>query len=223
MTAKPPSPRICLNHAGASPSSKSVVDRAVAHLKLEQTVGGYAAARDVADELESVYESVANLIQARSKSEVALVESATVAWTRAFYSMMEQQLKKNRNYQGVILISEAEYAANVVAASEWARNHGWSVLAIPSTKTKDGASTGVVDLEALHSMLSGTYEYHIGGENVLLDPERIAIACITHVPTNSGIVNPAQEIGQLLHEYNLKHGTDSEPQIFYLVDACQVR
>mmetsp|Transcript_31011 Transcript_31011/g.74665 ORF Transcript_31011/g.74665 Transcript_31011/m.74665 type:complete len:351 (+) Transcript_31011:133-1185(+) len=135
--------------------------------------------------------------------------------------MVEQQLKKKNKNQGVILISDAEYAANVVAASEWARNHGWSVLAIPSTKTKDGTSTGVVDLEALQSMLSGTYEYRIGGESFLLDPARIAICAITHVPTNSGIVNPVPEIGQLLQEYNLKHGTDSEPQIFYLVDACQ--
>ena len=222
MNSSPP--RICLNHAGASPSSQDVIDRVIQHLQLEQKVGGYAAAEEVADELGSVYNRIADLVNAKSKTEIALVESATVAWTRAFYSMAGRQLKKKgKDHSGVILISEADYAANVVAASQWARDHNWIVLAIPSTKTYDGDSTGVVDLEVLQSMLSGTYEYKVSGERFLLDPTKIALACITEVPTNSGIVNPVAEIGKLLQEHNLKYGQINDPGILYLVDACQVR
>jgi len=50
-----------------------------------------------------------------------------------------------------------------------------------------------------------------------LDPSRIAIACITHVPTNSGIVNPVVEIGDRIAEFNARQ----QQQILYLVDACQ--
>jgi selenocysteine lyase/cysteine desulfurase len=79
---------------------------------------------------------------------------------------------------------------------QWSRTHpGWSVLAIPSAKETHGSgvqSTGKVDLGALSSMLAGTYR--VNGN--LLDPRTIALVCITHVPTNSGIINPVVEIGQ---------------------------
>jgi cysteine desulfurase/selenocysteine lyase len=214
--------RICLNHAGASPSPQSVIDRVVEHMQLEQAIGGYAAAEVGRKEVSEVYQIVAKLINAQSPDEIALVESATVAWTRVFYSMAERQLEK-RNDCDVILISEAEYASNVVAASQWARENNWTVLAIPSAVTPDGVSTGIVDLHALDSMVLGSYEYRKYGESVLLDPSRIAMVCITHIPTNSGIVNPVEEIGQKISKFNTEQSKLSEPQILYLVDACQVR
>jgi selenocysteine lyase/cysteine desulfurase len=129
--------------------------------------------------------------------------------------------------QSVILISEAEYAANVVAACQWARSHApsWTVLSIPSTELENGESTGVVDLAVLQKMLQGQYKSQKSEEcidEVLLDPEDIAIVCITHVPTNSGIVNPVAEIGSQVNRFNQQSTlTDEMPPIFYLVDACQ--
>jgi selenocysteine lyase/cysteine desulfurase len=49
------------------------------------------------------------------------------------------------------------------------------------------------------------------------------MVCITHIPTNSGIVNPVEEIGQKISKFNTEQSKLSEPQILYLVDACQVR
>jgi cysteine desulfurase/selenocysteine lyase len=213
--------RICLNHAGASPSPQSVIDRVVEHMQLEQAIGGYAAVAVARKEMSEVYQIVAELINAQSPDEIALVESATVAWTRVFYSMAERLLKRSNDCD-VILISEAEYAANVVAASQWARENNWTVLAIPSGVTPDGVSTGIVDLHALNSMVLGSYEYRKHGESVLLDPSRIAMVCITHIPTNSGIVNPVEEIGQRISKFNTEQSKLSEPQVLYLVDACQV-
>ena len=101
-----------------------------------------------------------------------------------------------------------------MAACRWAQTHrGWSVLAIPSTKREDGVtSTGKVDLDCLTSMLEGNYQ--VNGRAI--DPHSIAVVCVTHVPTNSGIVNPANEIGRQIAEFN-----GSSNSIFYLADTCQ--
>jgi selenocysteine lyase/cysteine desulfurase len=130
-------------------------------------------------------------------------------------------------------MSEAEYAANVVAAVKFAReqnerakltNIRWKVLSIPSTtyKCEQGyvESSGVVDLEVLDRMLSGRWEL---GKNEILDPKSIAMVCITHIPTNSGIINPVDEIGELIAEHNKQFANDesSLPKCYYLVDACQ--
>jgi selenocysteine lyase/cysteine desulfurase len=175
-------------------------------MELEQRLGGYAAARLKQDDLAQVYVDIAKLIHASSPNEIALVESATVAWTRLFYSMVDCQdttLEKGR--RKVILLSEAEYAANVVAASQWARMHTeWTVLPIPSSTNSDGSSTGIVDMNVFQSMLEGLHD--------------LALVCVTHIPTNSGIVNPVEEMGRLIEEYN--KNTDSG-EILFLVDACQ--
>jgi hypothetical protein len=83
---------IHLNHAGASPSPPSVLDTVIQHMKLEQQLGGYAAARMRETELQQVYRNVARLVHAPSSQDIALVESATVAWTRLFYSNMPPML-----------------------------------------------------------------------------------------------------------------------------------
>ena len=198
---------IHFNHAGASPSPSSAIERVVDHMYLEQRLGGYAAAGAVKEQLDQVYENTARLLHA-SPSEIALVESATVAWTRLFYAMVEYHEQKTGDK--VILVSEAEYAAQVVAMVKWADEHGrWKVLAIPSALQEDGSSTGVVDLDILEQMLQGQYETSKG----TLDPESIALVCVTHIPTNSGIMNPVETIGRLLRKY--------KNSAFYLVDACQ--
>jgi cysteine desulfurase/selenocysteine lyase len=250
--------RVHLNHAGASPSPQRVLDRVYTHLKFEQEDGGYAAQNAVQDsgELNKVYRDVAKLIHATTETptekessssltatapEIALVESATVGWTRAFYAMVqrdEQERKASFKVDGnhpsatttrVILISEAEYAANVVAACQWARDHDdhWMVLAIPSSNSDNGSSTGMVDLEVFDSMLEGNFRYkNKSGEDVCLDPSSIAMVCITHVPTNSGIVNPVEGIGERISTYNkLQKRQKTEGSylnsIKYVVDACQ--
>jgi cysteine desulfurase/selenocysteine lyase len=213
---------IHLNHAGASPSPPSVLERVQEHTALEREMGGYAAAEWVQDDIDQVYTDVANFIHARSPDEIALTESATVAWTRIFYSMVQyhtareqQQHRTSTTTRNVILISEAEYAASVVAACQWARDHDWTVLGIPSGQNSDGTSTGIVDLHVMDTMLAGNYEYRdASGVTQTLDPSTIAVVCITHVPTNSGIVNPVHEIGQRID-------VTKDKDIFYLVDACQ--
>ena len=276
-------PIIHLNHAGASPSPPEVVNRIWEHLQLEQRVGGYQAADLVHTELEAVYTSVAQLVQCQP-SEIALVESATVGWTRFFYAVAEhlerqprvcwaeqQQQQQQQQQQRlhpdstttpsdddptaaalsrsppppqkrrVILVSQAEYAANLVAVCQWCQRHRphWTVYQIPSIP-----GTGQIDVSALNDMLTGQFDLCQGSSTSInaperndpcsststststsstrLDPESIAMVCITHIPTNSGLINPVEKIGQLLQAYNLRHRSSSgSAPIVYLVDTCQ--
>jgi len=241
---------IHFNNAGASPSPPEVTNAIIQHLQLETEVGGYHAASLV--NIDKVYSSVARLIGIDNdiadtshittydpRDEIALVESATVGWTRVFYSMLETKERElmllqhqnnnaisNKKKELVILVSEAEYAANLVAAVKFARDHSmhnrfqWRVIAIPSNIC-EGDPTGVIDLEAFRSMLKGTYP--IGnGERRCINPSSIVMVCITHIPTNAGIINPVHEIGQMIHEYNSLNNDDTKlPNIMYLVDGCQ--
>lgn len=149
-----------LNHAGASPSPPKVLERVQTHYRLEQEMGGYAAGAVVADELTMVYSSVAALVRAASIDEIALVESATVAWTRLFYAfaqhIQDQDMQQEFTDADVkmIWISEAEYAANVVAICRWARTHPqWTVRMLPSVEDADGRSTGKVDVAQISDIL----------------------------------------------------------------------
>lgn len=59
------------NSAGDSPMPRPVLERVMEHLECEATVGGYEAAARCSEELEAVYESAAQLINA-DVDEIAL-------------------------------------------------------------------------------------------------------------------------------------------------------
>jgi cysteine desulfurase / selenocysteine lyase len=222
-----------LNHAGASPCSDATYSRIIQHLQLERKVGGYMAEEMIRKmELPHVYQSIADLIHAADLNEIAIVESATVAWTRFFYAAAQHQLEQSPHSSPpsprFILVSEADYAANAAAVCHWCNTHlGWHVLSIPSVATneEDVATTGKVDLQKLNDMLNGRYWYYNEmQEEIWLDSKCIAMICIAHVPTNSGIVNPVEDIGAMIAKYNKIQFTETDqppPQIIYFVDACQ--
>ena len=158
---------------------KEVLDR-------EHLVGGYEAQEYFADKLSRVYESLGRLIGCDDPiAEIALVDSATTAWSRAFYSIPLEE-------HDVILVSKVEYAANMVAILQQCKRKNAQVMYIPSDKM------GCVSLPALQNMLENT--------------PRVRAVCITWIPTNGGVVNDAEGIGQICACY---------PDIFYLLDACQ--
>ncbi|KAL3941085.1 MAG: hypothetical protein SGARI_000708, partial [Bacillariaceae sp.] len=198
--------RVHLNHAGASPSPKQVTDRVLEHLRLETELGGYAA-QDFVEQsgaLRNVYENIATLINAKSENEIALVESATVGWTRAFYAMVQhEELRLRRERERDLNKTKQQRIRRVIL---------------------DGTtSTGLVDLTVLQRMLSGQYQYEdTNGESTLLDPTDIAIVCITHIPTNSGIVNDVESIGEQIEAFNQHQQQGKNARsLWYLVDACQ--
>lgn len=172
---------IHFNNAGSSLMPRPVYEAVKSYLEEEYMQGGYEIARLHHQALEDTYAFTAQLIGAQ-KEEIALLESATVAWDRAFYSIPWQEGDR-------ILVGKTAYASNYLAYLQVARRKGIMVDVVPND------DQGQVDVEALRQMLD----------------EKVKLIGITHIPTNSGLVNPAEEIGKVAKEAGC----------IYLLDACQ--
>ena len=172
---------IHFNNAGSSLMPQPVYQAVLDHLALEQTIGGYAAEDQAEPVLEDFYDAFAALLNCE-RSEIAYVENATRAWDMAFYSL---PLKEGDR----ILTVEAEYVSNFLAYLHQARRRGLEIDVAPCD------ASGQVDLDALQR---------------LIGPKTRLIA-VTHIPTQGGLVNPAEEIGRIAR----RHG------ITYVLDACQ--
>ena len=169
------------NNAGASLMPLPVLDAVKAHLDLEARIGGYEAVDAAADRLEAVYDSVARLLNC-AREEVALVENATVAWQLAFHSLRFEPGDR-------ILTAMAEYASNYIAYIKLGRDRGVVVEPVPND------ADGALDVAALERMIDG----------------RTRLIAVTHLPTNGGLVNPAEAIGRVARAHGIP----------YLLDACQ--
>src|SRR5690606_11256387 len=174
-----------LDHAGASLPPRAVVDAQVDWLRAEARTGGYALAAARADELEAAYDEVAALLGAH-RDEVALVENATFAWHQAFWSL---DLRPGDR----VLSAGVEYATGLVSMLQARARRGVVVEVLPDDES------GALSLDALARALDGDRARPVG------------LVAVTHVPTNGGLVNPAEEIGRLTRAAGVP----------YLLDACQ--
>ncbi len=172
---------IHFNNAGAALMPRPVLEAVVSHLELEARIGGYEAHDAALEQVEHVYQAVARLIGAEP-DEIALVENATRAWDMAFYSIPFRPGDR-------ILTSVSEYASNVISFLQVARKTGAVVEVVPNDEY------GQLSVEALRAMLD----------------ERVKLVAVSHIPTNGGLIQPAEEIGRLAREAG----------ILYLLDACQ--
>jgi cysteine desulfurase / selenocysteine lyase len=172
---------IHFNNAGAALPPAAVTGAVTGHLALEADIGGYEAAARARDAIDHVYDAVAALLHC-APDEVAIIENATRAWDMAFYSLRFARGDR-------ILTAATEYASNYIAFLQVARRTGAVVEVIPDDEH------GQVSVKALQAMLDA----------------RVKLIAITHVPTNSGLVNPAATIG----------GVARAAGVPYLLDACQ--
>jgi len=175
--------RVHFNNAGAALMPTCVVEALKNHLDQEATIGGYEAADQAEDAQRRTYEAAAELINC-SANEIAVVENATVAWCAAFYGLAETFKPGDR-----ILTAQAEYGSNYIAYLQIAKRKGVVIEAIPND------DFGQLSVDALASMID----------------ERVKLISVTHVPTNSGLVNPAAEVGKVANRAGIP----------YLLDACQ--
>lgn len=163
--------RVFLDSAGSSLPPECVVAAVVSHLRREAEVGGYVAANERAADLVGLKVSLGRLLGCGPES-VALMDSATRAWTQFFHAVPFQAGDR-------ILISEAEYASNAIAALQRARMCGAQVEIVPSD------DTGQINLSALAAMLD----------------ERVRLVSLVHVPTNGGLINPVRAVVDLAHRH----------------------
>jgi cysteine desulfurase / selenocysteine lyase len=169
------------NNAGSALMPQPVLDATIGYLELEAAIGGYEAAEREVDACDRFYRAAAEFLGC-ARDEIAFVENATRAWDMAFYALPFAAGDR-------ILTARSEYVSNVIAYLQVARRTGATVEVIPSDET------GQVSVDALEGMID----------------DRVKLIAITHVPSNSGLVNPAAAVGKVARAAGIP----------YLLDACQ--
>jgi selenocysteine lyase/cysteine desulfurase len=169
------------NNAGASLPPTPVLDAYVLHLRREAEIGGYEAQEEAQGRIDAVYASVARLVGAAGPDEIALLENATRAFDMAVYAVPLAA-------GDVILTSTAEYHSMFVTYLHLARR-GVVVDVVPSD------ASGQIDVAALRKRIDG----------------RVRLIALTHAPTNGGLVQPAEAVGEVAREAG----------VFFLLDATQ--
>jgi selenocysteine lyase/cysteine desulfurase len=173
---------IHLNNAGSSLPPLAVLRAMQEHLELEACIGGYEAADAVAQDLEGFYTAIARLLNAKPRN-IAFATSATDAYARVLSAIPFRP-------GDAILTTENDYVSNQIAFLALQKRFGIKLF-----RARDTAEGGV----------------DVADFEMLLKKYRPVLAAVTHVPTNSGLVQPVEAIGKICREQG----------IWYLVDACQ--
>jgi selenocysteine lyase/cysteine desulfurase len=174
--------RAHFNNAGAGLMPGPVLRAIQEHLELEAQVGGYEAAALRAERIEETYAVIAALLGTAPRN-LALVENATVAFSQALSAIPFAP-------GDVLLTTRNDYVSNQLMFLSLAGRLGIEVVRAPD------APAGGVDVGALEE---------------LVRRRRPRLVAVTHVPTNSGLVQPVGEVGRVCSEHDVP----------YLVDACQ--
>ncbi len=171
-----------LNSAGSSLPPKPVIDAIQNYLELESITGGYETRALKAGEIEGFYEVLAKLLNCQPRN-IAHTVNATDAYFKALSSVLFER-------GDVLLTTKCDYSANQIAFMFLEKRFGVQFIRAEDTEA------GGVDVDSMKELID---KYH---------PRLVSV---THVPTNSGLIQPVEEIGELCKEKG----------ILYLVDACQ--
>ena len=171
-----------LNNAGAALVPRPVAEAVTSHLRLESELGGYEAADARAGGLKGVGAALARLVGAAPRN-IALTQNSTVAFAQALAAF-------DFRPGDVILTSRADYASNQIMYLSLARRQRVEIVRAPD------APEGGIDPDAVRALAAR---------------RRPALVALTWVPTNSGLVQPVEAVGEVCRA----------AEIPYLVDACQ--
>jgi selenocysteine lyase/cysteine desulfurase len=171
-----------LNNAGAALQPAPVRQAVRDHLELEHEIGGYEASEARVDALRAAYDAVGRLLGASGRN-LAMQQNSTVAFAQAFAAF---DLHRGDR----ILTSRADYASNQIMYLALSRRVGVEVARAPD------APEGGIDPQAVREMVRR---------------RRPTLLALSWIPTNSGLVQPAELIGEICREAGVP----------YIVDACQ--
>ena len=177
-----------LNNAGAGLMPDIVTKSIIDHVHLEAQIGGYEAAALRATVIQEFYSMASRLLNCKP-SEVAFTSSATDSFTRALSSIPFEA-------GDIILTDNDDFISNQIQFLSCAKRFGTKIVRIKN------ANAGGVDLLDLEEKLSS------------LRPRLLAI---THIPTNSGLVQPVEQIAEIYQRHSAKHPDHT----WYILDACQ--
>ncbi|GAB4189764.1 MAG: aminotransferase class V-fold PLP-dependent enzyme [Wenzhouxiangellaceae bacterium] len=169
------------DNAGAALTPTAVSEAVHQYLRREERYGGYRAQQMAHDALEAFYPAVGRLLNCQP-GEVAFMENATRAWDMVFYAF-------NFAPGDRILTSIPDYGSNVIAYLQQARRLGVEPVFVRSDED------GQIDLDHLRELID----------------ERVRLISLSHIPTGSGLIQPAAEVGRIAREHGIP----------YLLDACQ--
>ncbi|WP_343658541.1 aminotransferase class V-fold PLP-dependent enzyme [Chryseobacterium sp.] len=176
------SDKIFLNSAGASLMPRSVVDSTVKYLYEEQEIGGYATVMRNSERISRFYEEAAKLINTKP-SNIAFVSSSTDGYAKALSSI---DFKEG----DCIITTNDDYISNQIAFISLQKRYRIEIIRAANLPDHE------LDLEDFESLI----RKH--------NPKLIAV---THIPTNSGLIQNIEGVGKLCKQYD----------VLYLVDACQ--
>ncbi|WP_291287504.1 aminotransferase class V-fold PLP-dependent enzyme [Flavobacterium sp.] len=177
-----------LNNAGASLMPDVVTQAVLEHIKLESEIGGYEAAALKANEIQQFYVQAGKLVNC-DPSNIAFTASATDSYTRALSSIPFSP-------GDIILTDNDDFISNQIQFISCQKRFGIKIIRIKN------AEIGGVDLHDLEEKL------------FTLKPKLLAI---THIPTNSGLVQSVKSIGDIYKRYSKEHSDKT----WYILDACQ--
>lgn len=169
------------NNAGASLMPQPVIDAMQEYLDSEINIGGYETQRLFLDKLEAFYPAASKLLNCKPQ-EIAYTQNASRAWDIIFYSL---NLQAGDN----IITSTTEYASNMLSILQLAKNNNIEV------RTVNNNEYGEICTKDLSKKID----------------DNTKLIAITHIPTNSGLINPSKAIGQIAKQHS----------ILYLLDATQ--
>lgn len=174
--------QIHLNNAGAS-LPPTVVTRAMTeYLEKEAEVGGYELSDLRQNALLAFYDEAAKLLNTKALN-IALASSATDAYNKVLSAISFKS-------GDVILTTDDDYISNQIAFLSLQKRFGIEIVR--------GGNRPEGDLDLVHF------------KQLMLKHKPILVA-VTHIPTNSGLIQPVEAVGEMCREQN----------IWYLVDACQ--
>jgi cysteine desulfurase/selenocysteine lyase len=174
--------KIFFNSAGSSLVTDEVTDVMIDYLKEEGMIGGYALMAKREADIDQFYTEAAILLNC-SPGNIAYATSATDAYAKALTSIGFKS-------GDVILTTDDDYISNQLAFLSLKQRYGIKLI------RSENLPNGDLDLDSFEKLV----QQH--------QPKLVAL---THIPTNSGLVQPAEEVGKICRKYD----------VLYLLDACQ--